>query len=41
MRKRPVTRRKTVKKRPIKTLIEPRRSGTLILMIWTVIALFA
>lgn len=41
MRKRPTTRRKTVKKRPIKTLIEPRKSGTLILMIWTVIALFA
>ena len=44
MRKTMVTRpkvRKTRKKRPVKTLIEPRRSGMLVLMIWTVIALFA
>jgi hypothetical protein len=41
MRKRTVIRRKTRKKRAVKTLVEPRRSGTLVLMIWTVIALFA
>jgi hypothetical protein len=41
MRKKTVTRRKPLKKRPVKTLIEPRRSGMLVLMIWTVIALFA
>lgn len=41
MRKRPTTARKTRKKRPVKTLIESRRSGVLVLMIWTVIALFA
>jgi hypothetical protein len=43
MRKTPVTPRKskTRKKRPVKTLIEPRKSGMLVLMIWTIFALFA
>jgi len=41
MRKRTNTRRKTRKKRPVRNLIEPRRSGVLILMIWTALAMFA
>jgi hypothetical protein len=44
MRKRTDTRRKTAKtrkKRPVKTIVDPRRSGMLVLMIWTAIALFA
>ena len=41
MKKRTVTPSKTRKKRPVKTLIEPRKSGSLVLMIWTIIALFA
>jgi len=41
MKKRPAPSRKTRKKRPVKTLIEPRRSGVLILVIWTAIAMFA
>jgi hypothetical protein len=41
MRKKTITRRKTRKKRRVKQLIEPRRSGVLILMIWTALAMFA
>ncbi|HUQ65229.1 MAG TPA: hypothetical protein VM101_03695 [Flavitalea sp.] len=41
MRKKTNTRRKTRKKRHVKQLREPRRSGVLILMIWTAIAMFA
>jgi hypothetical protein len=41
MRKTTVAARKTRKKRPVRTLVESRRSGVLVLMIWTVIALFA
>jgi hypothetical protein len=41
MRKKAAPQRKNRKKRAIKTLIEPRRSGGLILMVWTAIALFA
>jgi hypothetical protein len=41
MRKRTTTRRQIRKKRSVKTLIEPRKSGALVLMLWTIIALFA
>jgi len=41
MRKKTAPRRKSSRKRPAKTLIEPRRSGMLILMVWTAIAMFA
>jgi hypothetical protein len=41
MRKKPAPRRKIRKKRPVKVIMDSRRSGVLVLMIWTAIALFA
>jgi hypothetical protein len=41
MRKKPTHRRKKAKKRTVKSLADSRHSGALILMIWTILALFA